>query len=284
MVKIALEVWGPEFEVVLSTCQRAERLGIDAFYYGESPHGLNLECWTTLAALARSTGRIRLGPVIANILPGYRSTALLANQAATVARISGGRLDLRTGVGASARHGSAWWGPYGVDYPGYDQRLAQLTAALDELSAQWAAMGPGLPPIPLTIAASGPRAMALAAARAHLWETSFCLPAEVEARIEAMAALAGGRVVPCSLEIDGFTATTEGGLDRLLARVRDERGGHEDLDPVLARALIGLPSQVAGQLAVLAAAGVDQVVVALHDPHDPDALDALAAARLDPSS
>ncbi len=281
-MKIALEVWSSDYREVESTCVLAETLGFDAFYYGESPHGLNLDCWTTLAALARATERIRLGPVITNVLPTYRSTILLAKQAATVATISDGRADLRTGVGAATSFGRPWWEPFGVTYPGYEQRLADLDAALDALpelfaDGEWESPSesPG-PKIPITVAATGERAMALTATYADVWETSFCTPAEFAARADRMTAILDGRAIERSLEIDGFLSTTEAGLHRLLDRVRTERSAGEDLAPILDRALVGVPSNAVVRLRELAAVGVDQVVVALHDPHDHDALHALA--------
>lgn len=290
---IALEVWGADADQLVATAVRAEELGFAAFYYGESPPGgLNLECWTVLAALARATHTIRLGPVIANALPAWRHPALLVHQAVTVAAVSGGRLDLRTGVGAAAPFGRAWWGPHGVAYPGYDRRLADLVTLLDTLDRFLGRAGPrpesdqgqspqatpaGLGPIPVTIAATGPRALALAAERADCWETSFATPDELASRRAVMDELAAGRPIRCSLEVDGFVATTPAAFERLLARVRADRVG-EDLDPVLARALVGTPADASARIAELAAAGADQLVVALHDPHDPDALDALAAA------
>ncbi len=292
-MRVALEVWSSRYAEVAATCTRAESLGFDAFYYGESPHGLNLDCWTTLAALAASTERIRIGPVITNVLPTYRSTALLAEQAATVATVSGGRLDFRTGVGASATFGRPWWEPFGIDYPDYGQRLADLREALETLPGLWAGerpdgsdaptamLRPALPKIPITVAARGERAMGLAAAHAEVWETSFCTPEEYRARRSRMLEILAGRAITCSLEIDGFVSTSPHGSARLLRRVRAERGGSEDLDPVLERGLVGVPDEAARRLCDLADAGVDQVVVALHDPHDPDALEALAeAARL----
>ncbi len=290
----------------------AEQLGLDGFYYGESPHDLNLDCWTTLAGLAVATERIRLGPVITNVLPKYRSLVLLAKQAATVASISHGRVDLRTGVGASAAFGRPWWQPFGINYPDYDQRFSDLVEALEMLPRLWAGetmeratdadIGETQQPqpqprplpedlqIPITIAASGERAMALAARQADVWETSFCTPAEFAERNATFSALSseqavGHSVKPAvehgvtrSLEIDGFVSQTTGGLDTLLNRVRAERGPSEDLDRVLERALIGLPSEVAEQLRALQAVGVEQVIVALHDPHDHDALRAIAEA------
>lgn len=294
-MRIALEVWSSDFGQVEATCRRAERLGFDGFYYGESPHDLNLDCWTTLAALARSTRRIRLGPVLTNILPTYRSTVLLARQAATVATVSGNRLDFRTGAGASRAFARAWWESQGVQYPPYGQRLADLESALHVLRRRWAAdlatpggrTGSGGPPgsepqpvIPITIAARGARAMRLAAHHGQVWETSFCTPSEFAAQDHRMQTMGGDRHVVRSLEIDGFLSTTQDGFDRLLERVRHERGSNEDLDRVFERALCGTPSQAGERLAELAGVGVEQVVVALHDPHDADALDALAETAL----
>ncbi|MDH4362782.1 MAG: LLM class flavin-dependent oxidoreductase [Acidimicrobiia bacterium] len=269
---IALEVWGADADQLVSTAIRAEDLGFAAVYYGESPPGgPNLECWTVLAALARLTSRIRLGPVIANALPTWRHPALLVHQALTVAALSGGRLDLRTGAGAAARFGRRWWEPHGVGYPAYDQRLTDLVALLDTLDRS----RPGS--VPVTIAATGSRAMALAAGRADCWETSFATPVELAGRYREMHRMSAGRPIVCSLEIDGFVASTPARVDRLLARVRSDRAD-EDLEPVLARALVGTPADVEVRLAELARAGADQLVVALHDPHDPDALEALATA------
>ncbi len=283
-MKVALEVWSSRYDETEATCLLAESLGFDAFYYGESPHDLNLDCWTTLAALARATNRIRIGPVITNILPTYRSTTLLARQAATVSAISDGRLDLRTGVGASATFGRRWWEPYGIEYAGYNQRLADLDEALDVLPDLCAGQPVDLPgsttdlTIPLTIAATGDRAMHLAATKADVWETSFCTASEFAERNARFTELDPPRDVVRSLEIDGFLARTTDDLDQLLDRVRRERGADEDLGPVLDRALVGLPTSASVQLRELAAVGVDQVVVALHDPHDPEALHALAEA------
>ncbi len=274
---IAIEVWGTDADQLVATAVRAEELGFAAFYYGESPPGgPNLECWTVLAALARATSRIRLGPVIANALPLWRHPALLVHQALTVAALSGHRLDLRTGVGAAARFGRAWWGPHGVGYPNYAERLDDLVALLDTFDRLHTGTA-GPMPIPVTIAATGRRALALAARRADCWETSFATPDELADRVGQIRALAAGRPITCSLEIDGFMASTPAGVERLLGRVRADRAG-EDLEPVLARALVGTPADASARIAALAASGADRLVVALHDPHDADALEALAAA------
>lgn len=280
-MEIGLEVWGDDVDRVLAACRHAEDVGIDLFAYGESPHDLNLECWTVLTTLAAATERIRLGPVIANVLPEFRSAFLLARQVETLAAIAPGRVELRTGVGAAARHARPWWKPHGIHYSGYERRLADLAAALELWADRSARRGSG---VPVTIAATGDRALALAARRADVWETSFCTPDEyVDRRRRFDAALAASpnpdrRVARC-LEIDGFIGTTPEAVDRVLAAARADRGAAEDLDAIVARALVGTPERVAELLDRLGEVGVDRVLVALHDPLDLDAITALAEAR-----
>ena len=62
------------------------------------------ECFTALGALAQSTTTIGLGSLVANAV--LRPAALLANAAATVQRVSGGRFTL--GIGAGASPSSPW--------------------------------------------------------------------------------------------------------------------------------------------------------------------------------
>ena len=57
------------------------------------------EVWTTLAGLAEATRRVTLGPLVLNV--GMRRPGLLANMAATLQQVSGGRLLLGLGAGGS---------------------------------------------------------------------------------------------------------------------------------------------------------------------------------------
>jgi F420-dependent oxidoreductase-like protein len=83
-----------------------------------------LEAWSTLAALARETHRVRLGTLVTGVT--YRNPALLAKQATTLDTISGGRAIF--GIGA------AWndieHAGYGYDFPPVRERMDRLEEAL----------------------------------------------------------------------------------------------------------------------------------------------------------
>jgi probable F420-dependent oxidoreductase len=100
--EVEREVRWPEY---LAMARRAEELGYDSLWLGDHllyrfADGTSRgpwEAWTMLSALAASTSRIRLGPLVA--ATAFHSPAMLAKMAATVDEISGGRLVLGLGAG-----------------------------------------------------------------------------------------------------------------------------------------------------------------------------------------
>ena len=66
-------------------------------YGGPSTRQGSLECWTTLTALASVTERIRVGTL--TLCNDLRHPALLAKMAASLDRLSGGRVDVGLGAG-----------------------------------------------------------------------------------------------------------------------------------------------------------------------------------------
>lgn len=281
-MRFALELWTADANEAVAVAGQAEAAGFDALYVGESPTARHAETWATLGAIAVSTRTLRCGPVITNLLPDYRSDLLVARHAATVAQLSAGRLDFRTGAGASATYARPWWEPAGVRYPDHATRIRRLEESLTRLRRWWhgrpatvpggseVALGLDHPPIPITIAASGPSAMAVASRHGDRWETSWCTPAQWAARPKP------DRAMPSSVEVDAFVAPDESALRALLTRVRHDRRT-EDVDRILDRALVGTPHQVAPVVARYAAVGVDQLLLVPHDPTDPATLAALAA-------
>jgi alkanesulfonate monooxygenase SsuD/methylene tetrahydromethanopterin reductase-like flavin-dependent oxidoreductase (luciferase family) len=170
--------------------RRYEALGLDSLWVADhfvdpwEPAGSWFECWMLVAALATQTGQIRLGPLVSHVL--YRNPALLARQAMTVDHLSGGRLELGLGAGASEYDRSMTGVP---SWPAAErvQRFKEAVEIVDQMlrsevtthhgryySVHDAAMGPGplqRPRPPITIAASGPNMVKIAARYADTWNT-----------------------------------------------------------------------------------------------------------------
>ncbi|MEM9521874.1 MAG: LLM class flavin-dependent oxidoreductase [Actinomycetota bacterium] len=282
-MRICLEVWGSDPRRLVEVAMHAEMVGLDGVYLGEGPTGLNADAWSTLGAIAAQTHRIRLGPVIANLLPDARSPVAMARHGATLAALSQGRFDFRTGIGAAGGSGRRWWEPAGIRYPGYAQRAIDTDRQLAILRRLWSGEavdlgdGPfelGLchPPIEITVAATSATAFEIARIHADRWETSFATPMQFQQR--AHVAPPG---LATSLEIDGFVGSIHE-PERVWRQVVRDRGT-EDLDAIRRRALVGSPLEVRDRLDDFDVAGVDQLVVALHDPTDLDAISALAESR-----
>jgi F420-dependent oxidoreductase-like protein len=82
-----------------------------------------LECWTVLAGLATTVPRVRLGSLVSGNT--YRHPAVLANMAATVDHLSGGRVVL--GIGAGWQHNEHE--AYGIELFDVPERLVRLDEA-----------------------------------------------------------------------------------------------------------------------------------------------------------
>jgi F420-dependent oxidoreductase-like protein len=89
--------------------------------------GPNFEAWTTLAAMASATRRIRLGCQVTGMV--YRHPAVLANMAATVDVISGGRLELGLGAGWNQQECDA----YGIPLPPLRERFDRFDEGVEAI-------------------------------------------------------------------------------------------------------------------------------------------------------
>lgn len=121
--------------------QTAEACGYESVWLSDHfmplvPHpspeeNMWFECWTSTAALARDTKRVRIGQYVT--CNGYRNPALLAKMASTVDVLSHGRLILGIGAGDYEQEFRA----YGYAYPEVPERLRQLREAVQVLLAMW---------------------------------------------------------------------------------------------------------------------------------------------------
>jgi alkanesulfonate monooxygenase SsuD/methylene tetrahydromethanopterin reductase-like flavin-dependent oxidoreductase (luciferase family) len=115
--------------------RHAEVKGWDGLWFADhlmSPSGQDsppvAECWVTLAALAASIPRVRLGSLVSGNT--YRHPAMLAKQAITTDHISGGRVVVGIGAGWQRNEQMA----FGIPFPRRPERLARLEEACEILS------------------------------------------------------------------------------------------------------------------------------------------------------
>jgi probable F420-dependent oxidoreductase len=96
-----------------------------------------LDAWSTLAALAQATSRIKLGPQVSPIT--FRHPSLLAKAGMTVDRISEGRLILQLGTGWHRDEHDAYGFPFDEDIGARADALEEAVAVIRGL---WESPGP----------------------------------------------------------------------------------------------------------------------------------------------
>ncbi|HKE66247.1 MAG TPA: LLM class F420-dependent oxidoreductase [Micromonosporaceae bacterium] len=239
----------------------------DHFYpIGATDHdGPCLEGWVTLTALAQATTRLRVGNLVTGI--HYRHPAVLANMAATLDIISGGRLELGIGAGWNEEESGA----YGIELGTPRERSDRFEEACEVLvglltneatdfdgkyyqlrQARNEPKGPQRPHPPICIGGSGERRTLRTTARfAQHWNYLGGTPADFAHKRDVLYAHcdAVGR--------DPKEIT-------LSSHVRFGPDGD--------------PRAVAESAAALGEAGMDLAIVVLPTPHTPAVLGPLADA------
>ena len=149
-----------------------------------------LDMWTMVAAIATATDHVALGPLVLNVTT--RHPAHIATAAATVQALSGGRLQLGLGAGASRPSPfAAEMDMFRLPQEGAPRRRERLIETIGFLRALWAgarsfdgewasfadvaAVSYPQPPCPIVVGANGPKMAAVAGAYAeglnlHSWE------------------------------------------------------------------------------------------------------------------
>jgi alkanesulfonate monooxygenase SsuD/methylene tetrahydromethanopterin reductase-like flavin-dependent oxidoreductase (luciferase family) len=267
--------------------QMAEGLGFDSYWSPDHPL-LRPDCWTTLAAVAASTSRLRLGSMVSCVY--YRHPVLLGRLVADVDRLSGGRVVLGLGAGDL----EAEFRAMGMSYPPVRQRLAALAETLeiippllrgeevshlgDQLRVEGARLP--LPPlqqphVPLLVAGGGERTTLRLVAQyadasnlvAAEWGGGAFTLADVQRKYALLQqhCEALGRPYPAVLRTFHFVPTLLGDSPAELEMKRAR------VPPTLLqfagqRALMGTPEQAAERLRPLAKAGCEYFTFAAMEP------------------
>lgn len=185
LVDLLFVPFGTTYPEIRAAALAAEAAGFNGVWTWDhlrvAPHGgpgTVPEALTTLAGLAEATARVQLGPLALNV--AARQPGLLANMAATLQEISGGRFVLGLGAGGSDET------PYPVEYTALGLpleanpvRRARVAEAAQVLRLLWGGgapsftgkhyqlhaasgyMRPAVAP-PIVIAGFGPRMAAVA--------------------------------------------------------------------------------------------------------------------------
>jgi F420-dependent oxidoreductase-like protein len=281
-MRVCLMIEGQEdvtWEQWLALAGACEEHGLEALFrsdHYESVMGMrergSLDAWTTLAALAARTSRIRLGTLVSPAT--FRHPSVLAKSVATVDHVSGGRVELGLGAGWHEGEHRA----YGFEFPPTPVRMERLAEQLELVTRSWtedavtfegrhyqvqdlrALPKPVQRPRPTLLVggAAGPKSLALAARWADEYNTVGATAdqcRERRDRIAAACAEQGRDPIPFSL-MTGFAVAG----DHAARLGRDPSPGW----------LTGTPGEIVEQLKALEAAGVERVMLQhlLHDDLD----------------
>ena len=123
----------PETGSLLALAERAETLGYDSIWVGDSLLARpRHDALTLLTAVAARTRKVELGTAV--LLPALRNPVLLAHQVATLDRISEGRLILGVGIASDWPNIRAEFEAAGVPF---DKRVGRMIEGLALCRALW---------------------------------------------------------------------------------------------------------------------------------------------------
>ncbi len=285
-----------DWPTLVGACRAAEASGFDAFARPDhllaegalGPSGAPvLECFTTTAALAALTSRLRFVQTVA--CNSFRHPGLLAKMVASLDVVSDGRMELGLGAGWLRQEYDA----FGYPFPPAAVRLAQLREALQVVKALWtgapvayqgahyrlrgAVCAPRpvqRPRPPILVGGGGPGLLAVAAAEA---DTVNIVPAAARGaadpaavrrftfdlfrtkttRVRELAAAAGRDPASVAISAMFFVTLTDGDvetrrvLDGVAARYHLERADAERFPLVVAGTAAQLRERLAERIALL---------------------------------
>jgi len=288
---------------------RVEELGFESLW--RSDHFMSivdsnrdvLETWVALTLTAAETTRLRFGSLVCPMT--FRHPSLLAQMAAAVDTLSGGRLVLGVGAGWNEQEHRA----FGIPFPPLQERMQMLEEGievivrlLDDGPAYFAGRYYQLdganprpkptqrPRIPLLIGTTGQgRMLRIVARYADEWDVpGITAPSAYRARRERLAAYCReinrdpGEIRHCvsTAYLIGRNAEELRRRGEAMQQLIPSLAAHDPgavLDVLRADGwLVGTPDQIIVQLRALADEGVERVMFQHNDQTDFDALALLA--------
>jgi probable F420-dependent oxidoreductase len=172
---------------IAAIAQRAEAVGFDSFWLPDHllfrfPHVHQQgawDVWSLLAAVAATTTRIEIGPLVA--CTSFRNPALIAKMADTIDEICGGRLILGLGAGWHEPEYDAFGFPYDHRVSRFEEAIQIIAGLLREgqidfpgayytaRDCELRPRGPRAQGPPILAGGNGERMLRLAARYADAW-------------------------------------------------------------------------------------------------------------------
>jgi len=276
---------------ILDMVRAIEDLGFDSVWVGEHllyrwpdrPARGPWEAWTLLSAIAATTTRIELGPLVA--CTNFHNPALLAKQAATIDEISGGRFVLGLGAGWNETEFRAFGYPYDHRIDRFEEAFTIIRTLLREgaidFDGRWyqardcelLPRGPRAAGPPLMIGSIGPRMLRMTLPHVDSWNAWYN---DTDNQPEGAARLRGLVDEACR-EVGRDPAEVE----RTVAALVRLPGGTGRLQGSTGQAAVpaidGDPAVLADALRAFAREGIGHVQLVL-DPITIDAIRAIAPA------
>ena len=284
--EVEREVRWPE---LLAMARRAEDVGLDSIWVGDHllyrspgrPVTGPWEAWSLLAALAASTTRVELGPLVA--ATSFHAPAMLAKKAATVDEISGGRLILGLGAGWNETEYRAFGFAFDHRVSRFEEAFTIIRTLLREgaidfdgryyqaRDCELVPRGPRPAGPPLMVGSIGERMLSIAIPHVDAWNAWYDwygnAPdglAPLNAAVDAAAAVVG-RPGDAIERTAGVLVQLPGGLGRV-------RG---DPNAIHAEPISGSSEEIAAGLAAFAGARISHLQLVL-DPITEASIAALA--------
>ncbi len=276
--------WEVPFPELIRMAQAAERVGFDSLWLGDhllydlpaGPRG-PWEVWTSLAAIAATTERIVIGPLVAST--SFHAPQMLAKQAATVDAISCGRLILGLGAGWNEREYRAFGFPYDNRVSRFEEAFTIIRTLLHDgeidfhgryYDADHCVLHPRPDrQLPLMVGSTSPRMLSITLPHVQSWNIWWSIYGNTAAGFERTKA-----EVDTALAAAGRNGQVEATC-AVYVQIGEGAGRLMGHDNDAVEPLRGAPSELADQLREFAAAGASHVQLVV-DPITRDSIESLA--------
>ncbi|CAN5353327.1 LLM class F420-dependent oxidoreductase [soil metagenome] len=268
---------------ILELVTTAENVGFDSVWvpdhlmyrFEQEPVTAPWECWTLLSAIAAATKRVELGPLV--LCTAFRNPAMIAKMAATIDEISGGRFVLGLGAGWHKPEFDAYGVPFDHRASRFEEAFTIIRTLLRDgaidfdgqyyqaRDCELVPRGPSANGPALMVGSKGDRVLDITMPYVDAWNAWHLWWKNDPAQLPALLAEVDRAAEKAGRDPKSLKRTTAVFVSR------DPESTHK-LGTEVTKAISGTPEQVAEQLTLIAAAGIDEAMMVL-DPNTVESIE-----------